>query len=108
LVTNTHLVNPHPDDPIDQLAVASNARTALLGGGAYLRERLAAEPAAPADLAKAVNSMAKTIEQLSINYLAVQPISSRIRRETISIRRLNKRRNSMLLNRAVRGASRLG
>jgi hypothetical protein len=70
VVINTHLVNPRADDPIGTLAVAANARLALLGGGAYLRDRLAAEPAAPADLAKAVKSMANTIEQLGINYLA--------------------------------------
>lgn len=31
VVINTHLVNPRPDDPIGQLAVAANARLALLG-----------------------------------------------------------------------------
>jgi hypothetical protein len=36
--------------------VAANARLALIGGGAYLRDRLAAQPSAPADLAKAVSS----------------------------------------------------
>jgi hypothetical protein len=70
VVTNTHLVNPHGDDPVGTLAVAANARLALLGGGAYLRDRLEAEPATPADLAKAVTAMAGTIEQLGINYLA--------------------------------------
>ena len=38
-------------------------------GGAYLRDRLAANTAAPADLATAANSFATTIEQLGINYL---------------------------------------
>jgi hypothetical protein len=70
VVTNTHLVNPDPNSPIGQLAVAANARLALLGGGAYLRDRLTAEPAAPADLTKAVKSMANTIEQLGVGYLA--------------------------------------
>lgn len=70
VVTNTHLVNPDPNSPIGQLAVAANARLALLGGGAYLRDRLAAEPAAPTDLTTAVKSMANTIEQLGIGYLA--------------------------------------
>ena len=64
------MVNPDPNNPIGQLAVAANARLALLGGGAYLRDRLTAEPAAPADLAKAVESMANTIEQLGVGYLA--------------------------------------
>ena len=70
VVANTHMVNPDPNNPIGQLAVAANARLALLGGGAYLRDRLTAEPAAPADLAKAVKSMANTIEQLGVGYLA--------------------------------------
>lgn len=67
---NTHMVNPDPNSPIGQLAVAANARLALLGGGAYLRDRLTAEPAAPAGLAKAVKSMANTLEELGIGYLA--------------------------------------
>lgn len=70
VVINTHLVNPHGNDPVGTLAVAGNARLALLGGGAYLRDRLEAEPATPADLAKAVTAMAGTIEQLGVNYLA--------------------------------------
>lgn len=70
VVANTHLANPVPDDPVGTLAVAANARLALLGGGSYLRERLAGEPATPADLAKAVNSMTDTLEELGINYLA--------------------------------------
>lgn len=70
VVANTHLRNPAPDNPVAGLAVAANARLALLGGGAYLRDRLAAEPATPADLTKAVNSMADTLEELGVNYLA--------------------------------------
>ena len=70
VVTNTHLVNPRGNDQIGTLAVAANARLALLGGGAYLRDRLDAEPATPADLAKALKAMAGTMEQLGINYLA--------------------------------------
>jgi hypothetical protein len=73
VVINTHLHSPNPNDPIGQLSVATNARLALLGGGAYLRERLAANTAAPADLANAVNSMANTIQQLGINYLTQAP-----------------------------------
>jgi hypothetical protein len=73
VVTNTHLVNPRGGDQIGTLAVAANARLALLGGGAYLRERLDAEPATPADLAKALKAMAGTMEQLGINYLAGAP-----------------------------------
>jgi hypothetical protein len=70
VVGNTHLENPGGNDPTGQLAVAANARLALVGGGAYLRDRLAAQPSPPADLAKAINSMANTSEQLGVNYLA--------------------------------------
>jgi hypothetical protein len=69
VVINTHLQSSNPNDPAAVLSVATNARLALIGGGAYLRERLAANTAAPADLASAANSLANTIEQLGINYL---------------------------------------
>jgi hypothetical protein len=63
---NTHLESQNPDV---QLAIAANARLALVGGGAYLQERLAANTAAPADLANAARTLADTIQQLGINYL---------------------------------------
>ena len=66
VIINTHLQSPNPDA---QLAVAANARLALIGGGGYLRDRLAANTAAPADIAAAANSFATTLEQLGINYL---------------------------------------
>jgi hypothetical protein len=69
VVINTHMQSSNPNDQTAQLSVATNARLALIGGGAYLRERLAANTAAPADLANAANSLANTIEQLGINYL---------------------------------------
>lgn len=69
VVINTHLESPNPNDPIAELTVATNARLALIGGGAYLRERVEANTAAPSDLANAANSMANTIEQLGMNYL---------------------------------------
>ena len=64
VVFNTHLQSPNPDS---HLAVAANARLALIGGGAYLSQRLAANTAAPADLVNAANSLTNTIEQLGIN-----------------------------------------
>lgn len=73
VVVNTHLANPNPGDPIATLSVASNARLSLLGGGAYLRERVAANTAAPADLTKVAIAMANTIQQLGVNYLAGAP-----------------------------------
>jgi hypothetical protein len=69
VVINTHLQSRNPDDATAELAVATNARLSLIGGGAYLRERLATNTAAPADLTNAAYSMANTIEQLGVNYL---------------------------------------
>lgn len=67
VVINTHLQSPNPDL---QLSIAANARLALIGGGAYLQERLVANTAAPTELANAANAFANTIQQLGINYLA--------------------------------------
>jgi hypothetical protein len=69
VVVNTHLQSRNPNDAVAELSVATNARLALIGGGAYLKDRLASNTAAPADLANAVNSFANTIEQLGTNYL---------------------------------------
>jgi hypothetical protein len=73
VVTNTHLQIPPDGGPMSPLAVATSARLALYGGGSYLRDRLSREPATPGDLTKAVNSMATTLEDLGINYLAGAP-----------------------------------
>jgi hypothetical protein len=70
VVINTHMQSKNPNDAVADLAVATNARLALIGGGAYLRDRLEANTAAPADLVSAVNSFADTVEQLGINYLS--------------------------------------
>lgn len=70
---NTNMANPVQGDPIGALAVAANARLALYGGGGFLHERLAEEPATPADLRDAVDEMADTLEELGINYLAGEP-----------------------------------
>ncbi len=61
--------NPRPDDPVAQTAVAANVRLAMIGGASFLRETVAAEPAAPADLTNAVTSMATTLDQLGFAYL---------------------------------------
>lgn len=61
--------NPRPDDPVSQEAVAANVRLAMIGGSSYLRETLDAEPATPADLTKAVKSMANTLDQLGFAFL---------------------------------------
>jgi hypothetical protein len=67
---NTNLQNPVPGDLAGDLAVGTNARLSLFAGGAYLHQRLEANPATPDDLAKAANDMADTLEALSVNYLA--------------------------------------
>jgi hypothetical protein len=69
VVINTHMQSRNPNDAVAELSVATNARLALIGGGTYLRDRLAANTAAPADLTNAANSLADTIQQLGINYL---------------------------------------
>lgn len=70
---NTHLQNPPDGGPIGLLTVATSARLALYGGGSYLRDRLTKEPATPEDLAKAVDSLATTLDDLAVNYLADVP-----------------------------------
>lgn len=62
--------NPRPGDPVAQLSVAANVRLSELGGGSYLKQTVAEEPATPAGLANAVNTVATTIQRLGINYLA--------------------------------------
>jgi hypothetical protein len=69
VVVNTHMQSRDPNNAVAELSVATNARLALVGGGTYLKDRLAANTAAPADLADGVNSFANTIEQLGMNYL---------------------------------------
>jgi len=69
VVINTHLQSTNPNDPVAELAVATSARLALIGSGAYLKDRLEANTAAPTDVANAINAVANTVEQLGINYL---------------------------------------
>jgi hypothetical protein len=69
VVVNTHMQSRDPNNAVAELSVATNARLALVGGGTYLKDRLAANTAAPADLVNGVDSFANTIEQLGTNYL---------------------------------------
>jgi len=73
VVRNTHLKNPPEAGPIGALAVATSARLALYGGGAYLRDQVNLNPAAPANLAKSANAVATTLQGLGIGYLASAP-----------------------------------
>lgn len=70
VVINTHMQNRDPDNPVADLSVATSARLALVGSGAYLKDRLEANTGAPADLVNAANSFATIVEQLGVNYLA--------------------------------------
>jgi hypothetical protein len=64
------LPKANPGDVVADLSNATHIQLSLLGGGAYLRETVAAEPAAPTDLAKAASSMGNTLEQMGMSYLA--------------------------------------
>lgn len=55
-------------EPVPQLAVAGNARLALLGGGQYLLGRIPA--GAPKELADAVRGFAYNLEEIGMNYLS--------------------------------------
>ncbi len=70
VVRNSRLKNPDNGGPIGALSVATAARQAFFSGGAYLKDRVAQEPATPPDLAKSVNAMAGNLEELAIGYLA--------------------------------------
>lgn len=63
------------DDPTATLAVAANARTALYDGGDYLSKTLAQEPATPPELAKAIQILVNSYQQLAIDYMAEVPDS---------------------------------
>jgi hypothetical protein len=76
VVVNTHRPNPIPGDAIGALAAAANGRLALYAGGDYLLDRLAAEPATPADLADAIRSLANKSKELAIVFLADEPDSA--------------------------------
>ncbi|MGB6208380.1 hypothetical protein [Mycobacterium sp.] len=70
VVRNSRLKNPDNGGPIGALSVATAARLAFYSGGAFLRDRVAQEPATPPDLAKSVNAMGSNLEELAIGYLA--------------------------------------
>jgi hypothetical protein len=70
VVRNSHLKNPDNGGPIGALSVATAQRFAFYDGGAFLRDRVAAQPAAPKDLADNANALGTQLEELSIGYLA--------------------------------------
>ncbi len=70
VVRNSHLKNPDNGGPIGALSVATAQRFAFYDGGDFLRDRVAAEPATPKDLADNANALGTQLEELSIGYLA--------------------------------------
>ncbi len=70
VVRNSHLKNPDNGGPIGALSVATAQRFAFYDGGAFLRDRVAAEPATPKDLADNANALGTQLQELSIGYLA--------------------------------------
>jgi hypothetical protein len=70
VVRNSHLKNPDNGGPIGALSVATAQRFAFYDGGAFLRDRVAAEPATPQELADNANGLGTQLEELSIGYLA--------------------------------------
>jgi hypothetical protein len=70
VVRNSRLKNPENGGPIGALSVATAARQAFYDGGAFLKDRVVAEPNTPADLAKSVTAMANNLQELAIGYLA--------------------------------------
>jgi hypothetical protein len=70
VVRNSHLKNPDNGGPIGALSVATAQRFAFYDGGAFLRDRVASEPATAKDLADNANSLGTQLEELSIGYLA--------------------------------------
>lgn len=72
LQTNTDL----GPEPVQRMAVAGNARLALLGGGQYLLSRIPA--GTPPELAGPVRTFATSLEQIGMNYLAGVPDSDQV------------------------------
>jgi hypothetical protein len=70
VVRNSHLKNPDNGGPIGALSVATAQRFAFYDGGAFLRDRVAAQPATPKDLADNANTLGTQLEELAIGYLA--------------------------------------
>lgn len=66
IAVSNHVAPPNPNDPTGRLAVQVNNRQALVGGAIYLRDRIAAEPAASSDLKKILAATATEIEQLAM------------------------------------------
>ncbi|SOK27504.1 hypothetical protein MSIMFB_05725 [Mycobacterium simulans] len=75
IAVNTNKQSPTASDFAAQYAIAANSRLALYGGGGYLLDQLAAEPATPPDLAQAVKAAAARYREVAITYLSERPES---------------------------------
>lgn len=79
VVKNEVRVNTYrPDlqgDEVGSLASAAMKRLAIFAGGNYLLDRLVAEPATPAELAKSIRSLANSYEEFGIRALNNEPDS---------------------------------
>jgi hypothetical protein len=64
------------DDPNAQLLVAVNMRQVFMSSSVYLLKTLAAEPAAPADLAVAVKKLSDLLQVITLDGLAGDPNDS--------------------------------
>jgi hypothetical protein len=73
VAVNTNKQAPEGDNFAAQYAIAANSRLALYGGGGYLLDRLAAEPATPIELANAVKALAAKFREIAIEYLSERP-----------------------------------
>jgi hypothetical protein len=71
---NTHLASPGGDDDVTgALAVAANARVALMGGGQYLLDTV--DPATPPELAAAIREFGMKLMQFGAAAIAGVPDS---------------------------------
>ncbi len=74
VATNTHLASPGGDDDVTGvLAVAANARVALMGGGQYLLDIL--DPATPPELAAPIRQFGMKLMQFGTAATAGAPDS---------------------------------
>jgi hypothetical protein len=70
VVKSSHLKNPENGGPIGALSIATARNFAFYSGGAFLRDQVSQNPATPPDLAKSVNDLGTSLEELSIGALS--------------------------------------
>lgn len=70
VVRNSHAKLPPETGPLGQFTIGIAARQAFLGGAAYLRDEVSRTPATPSDLAKSVNDLATSLQNVAIGAMA--------------------------------------